>query len=102
MNTPFLLPSTRMKDGLVAKSAKLQTCSPTTASVRSKTRWYLSRSATWYSSLNMPTSVACKPNLLVPFPQASAGWSASNVRTTSATASGVRASVSMVAVATWW
>ena len=39
VNTPFLLPSTRMKDVPVWKSAKFQTCSPTTASIRSKTRW---------------------------------------------------------------
>ena len=39
VNTPFLLPSTRTNDWPVAKSAKFQTCSPTTASMRSNTRW---------------------------------------------------------------
>lgn len=38
VKTPFLLPSTRKTPGAVAKSAKCQTCSPTTASTRSNTR----------------------------------------------------------------
>ena len=38
VNTPFLLPPTRMIPEVVAKSAKFHTCSPTTASMRSKTR----------------------------------------------------------------
>ena len=51
VKTPFLLPSTRMMPLEVWKSAKFQTCSPTMASTRSKTRWYMARKAAWYSSL---------------------------------------------------
>ena len=49
---PFLLPSTRNTPGPVMKSAKFQTCSPTTASTRSKTRCDISRMSTWYSSVH--------------------------------------------------
>ena len=52
VKTPFLFPPTRMNELVVSKSAKFQTCSPTTASMRSKTRWYVSRNSTWYSSLH--------------------------------------------------
>ena len=52
VNTPFLFPSTRKMPALVWKSAKFQTCSPTTASQASKTRWFMSRYSTWYSSLH--------------------------------------------------
>ena len=43
VKTPFLFPPTRMIPGVVAKSAKFQTCSPTTASMRSNTRWFMAR-----------------------------------------------------------
>jgi hypothetical protein len=43
VNAPFLLPPTRMMPEVVVKSAKFQTCSPTTASIRSNTRWFMSR-----------------------------------------------------------
>ena len=41
VNTPFLLPSTRATPLVVWKSAKFQICSPTTAGIRSNTRWYI-------------------------------------------------------------
>jgi len=37
---------------VVAKSAKFHTCSPTTASTRSNTRWFIARYSTWYSSVH--------------------------------------------------
>jgi hypothetical protein len=61
VNTPFLLPSTREMPERVAKSAKLQICSPTTASIRSKTRWYIARSSTWNSSLHGSLVMLCSP-----------------------------------------
>ena len=48
----------------VAKSAKFQTCSPTTASMRSKTRWYVSSSSAWYSSLHGTDRRACSPAIV--------------------------------------
>jgi hypothetical protein len=42
VNAPFLLPPTRMMPQVVVKSAKFHTCSPTTASIRSNKRWFIS------------------------------------------------------------
>jgi hypothetical protein len=47
VKTPFLLPPTCMIPGTVAKSAKFYTCSHTTASTRSKTRWDIASTSTW-------------------------------------------------------
>ena len=47
--------------GAVAKSAKFQICSPTTASTRSKTRWDISSTSTWYSSVHGLGRTSCRP-----------------------------------------
>jgi glucose-6-phosphate 1-dehydrogenase len=47
VKTPFLFPPTRITPGTVAKSAKFHTCSPTTASIRSKTRWDIANISVW-------------------------------------------------------
>ena len=61
VKTPFLLPSARKTPGATAKSAKFQTCSPTTASTRSKTRWVISSSSDWYSSVHGAEGRPCMP-----------------------------------------
>ena len=61
VKTPFLLPSTRQVPCAVAKSAKFQICSPTTASMRSKTRCDISSSAVWYSSVHGAEVALCSP-----------------------------------------
>src|SRR5690348_8180153 len=61
VKTPFLLPPTRMTPGVVAKPAKFHTCSPTTASNRSNTRWFIARYSTWCSSVHGVGVTACSP-----------------------------------------
>src|SRR5213079_3290933 len=64
VKTPFLFPSTRITPGTVAKSAKFQMCSPTTASNRSNTRWNIASRSAWYSSDHIPGTTSWTPGIV--------------------------------------